>query len=161
MTGFATLDAVYTTANAKASPKGILNVERRYMLKYKEDGRDKVRALQPGEEIPVGSEIEVQLKLTASSAFDFVLLADPKPSGFENTELLSGWTWDALSMYQEIRDASTNFFINRVPAGTYTLRYTLRPTLAGNYHVLPAQVQSMYAPEFSAHTASDSLNVKK
>ncbi len=160
LTGFATLDAIYTTAQAKNSPDGVLSVSRRYLLKYTEDGREKVRALQAAEEIPVGSEIEVELTLNASSAFDFVLLTDPKPSGFENTDLLSGWTWKTLSMYREVRDGATNFFINRIPAGTYTLRYSLRPTLAGQYHALPAQVQSMYAPQFSAHTAAQSLAVK-
>ena len=160
LTGFVTLDAVYTTAHAAASQPGVMNVSRRYLLKYNEDGRDKVRALQADEEIPVGSEIEVELTLTTSSAFDFVLLADPKPAGFENTELTSGWTRNALSYYREIRDGQTNFFFNRVPAGTYTLRYALRPTLAGQYHALPAQAQSMYAPQFSAHTATDKINVK-
>lgn len=161
LTGFVTLDAVYTTAHAKASQPGVLNVSRRYLLKSTEDGRQKVRALNSDEKIPVGAEVEVELTLTASSAFDFVLLTDPKPAGFENTDLTSGWTWNALSFYREVRDAGTNFFLNRVPAGTYTLRYTLRPTLEGQYQVLPAQVQSMYAPEFSAHTASNQLNVKK
>ena len=160
MTGFVTLDAVYTTAHATASQPGVLNISRRYLLKYNENGRAKARPLSPEEEIPVGAEVEVQLTLTASSAFDFVLLTDPKPAGFENTALTSGWTWDALSYYREIRDGQTNFFFDRIAAGTYTLRYTLRPTLAGNYHVLPAQVQSMYAPEFSAHTASDEMKVK-
>ncbi len=161
LTGFVTLDAVYTTSNAQASQPGVLNVSRRYLLKYSEDGREKVRALSSGEKIPSGSEVEVELTLTASSAFDFVLLADPKPAGFENTELTSGWTWDALSYYREIRDTTTHFFFNRVPAGTYTLRYTLRPTLEGTYHALPAQVQSMYAPEFSAHSAAEKIEVKK
>lgn len=160
LTGFVTLDAVYTTAHAQASQPGVLNVQRRYLLKYQEDGRDKVREITPDEKLPVGAEIEVELKLTASSAFDYVLLADPKPAGFENTDLTSGWTWNALSYYKEVRDAATNFFLDRVPAGTYTLRYTLRPTLAGQYHVLPAQVQSMYAPQFSAHSAATQLEVK-
>lgn len=160
MTGFVTLDAVYTTAHAAASQPGVLNVSRRYLLKYTENGREKVRPLTPGEEIPVGAEIEVQLTLNASSAFDFVLLADPKPAGFENADLTSGWTWNALSYYREVRDAATHFFLNRVPAGTYALRYVLRPTLTGQYRVLPAQVQSMYAPQFSAHTAADEIHVK-
>ncbi len=161
LTGFVTLDAVYTTANAAASQPGVLNVSRRYLLKYNEEGREKVRQLQVGEEIPVGAEVEVQLTLNASAAFEFVLLADPKPAGFENTVLTSGWTWNALSYYTEIRDGQTNFFFDRVPAGTYTLRYTLRPSLQGTYHALPAQLQSMYAPEFSAHTAANVLDVKK
>ena len=160
LTGFVSLDAVYTTENAKASPKGVLNVTREYLLRYTENGREKVRALQEGEVLAVGGEVEVRLTLTADSAFDFVLLTDPKPAGFESTELLSGWNYDGLSFYRENRDAATNFFFDRVPAGTYTLRYTLRPTLGGDYHALPAQVQSMYAPEFSAHTDSARLQVQ-
>ena len=160
LTGFVTLDAVYTTANALPSPEGVLNVTRQYLLKYTENGTEKVRPLMEGEALPVGSEVEVRLTLTASSAFDFVVLTDPKPAGFESTELLSGWSSDVLSFYRENRDAATNFFFDRVPAGTYTLRYTLRPTLGGDYHALPAQVQSMYAPEFSAHTGADRLTVQ-
>lgn len=160
LTGFVTLDAVYTTANAKASPKGVLNVQRQYFLKYTENGREKVRALQPQEELPAGSEVEVRLTIQADSAFDYVLLQDPKPAGFENTDLLSGWSWDILPVYRQYRDASTQFFIDHVPAGKYTLSYTLRPTLEGTYHALPAQLQSMYSPQFSAHTDAARLNVK-
>ena len=160
LTGFVTLDAVYTTAHALASEPGVLNVSRRYLLSYQENGRENVRELAADEEIPVGSTVQVELTLSASAAFDFVMLTDPKPTGFENTDLASGWTWDALSYYREVRDGSTNFFLDRVPAGKYVLRYTLRPTLAGHYHALPAQVQSMYAPEFSAHTAAGQLEVK-
>ncbi|MBR2865303.1 MAG: hypothetical protein IKC13_03400 [Elusimicrobiaceae bacterium] len=160
LTGFATLDAVYTTHDAKASPKGVLNVSRQYMLKYTENGTEKLRKLAPEEKIPVGAEVEVVLTLQTDSAFDFVVLTDPKPAGFENDDLLSGWAWEGLSRYQEYRDSATRFFFDYVPTGRYTLTYTLRPTLAGQYHSLPAQVQSMYAPEFSAHTASDILNVK-
>lgn len=160
LTGFVTLDAVYTTANAQNSPKGVLNVTREYLLKYTENGKEKVRPLQAEEALPVGSEIEVRLTIDASSAFDYVVLTDPKPAGFESTELLSGWSYDVLSVYRENRDASTNFFFDRVPAGTYTLRYSLRPTLGGDYHALPAQVQSMYAPQFSAHTNSAQIKVQ-
>jgi len=160
LTSFATLDAIYTTPNALPSPQGVLNISRTYLLKYTENGVEKVRLLELEEEIPVGAEIEVRLTLQSSSAFDFVVVTDPKPSGFENTELLSGWSWNVLPMYREYRDAATHFFLDRVPAGTYTFSYTLRPTLAGEYHLLPAQVQSMYAPEFSAHTAAEKINVK-
>lgn len=160
LTGFVTLDAVYTTAQALPSQDGVLHISRRYLLKYTDNGREKVRPWAEGEKIPVGAQIEVQLTLTASSAFDFVVLTDPKPAGFENTILTSGWNWDALSYYTQVRDASTDFFFDRIPAGTYTLRYTLRPTLEGIYQVLPAQVQSMYAPQFSAHSGAAQLEVK-
>lgn len=160
LTGFATLDAVYTTQNALASAEGVLNVSREYLLKYSENGEEKVRPIAAEEILPVGAEIEVRLTLQTTSAFDFVVLTDPKPTGFENTELLSGWSWNVLPMYREYRDAATHFFLDRVPAGKYTFSYTLRPTLAGDYHALPAQVQSMYAPEFSAHTGGEQIKVK-
>ena len=160
LTGFATLDAVYTTKQALPSPEGVLNVSREYLLKYTENGIEKVRPIETEEEIPVGAEIEVRLTLQTTSAFDFVVVSDPKPAGFENTDLLSGWSWHTLPMYREYRDAATHFFLDRVPAGTYTFSYTMHPTLAGEYHLLPAQVQSMYAPEFSAHTGSIKIKVK-
>ena len=160
LTGFATLDAVYTTPNALPSPEGVLNLSRQYLLKYTENGIEKVRPIETEEEIPVGAEIEVRLTLQTASAFDFVVVSGPKPAGFENTDLLSGWSWHTLPVYREYRDASTNFFLDRVPAGKYTFSYTLRPTLTGEYHLLPAQVQSMYAPEFSAHTGATKVKVK-
>ena len=160
LTGFATLDAVYTTKQALPSPEGVLNVSREYLLKYTENGEEKVRPIEAEEEIPVGAEIEVRLTLQTTSAFDFVVVSDPKPAGFENTDLLSGWSWHTLPVYREYRDAATHFFLDRVPAGTYTFSYTMHPTLAGEYHLLPAQVQSMYAPEFSAHTGSIKIKVK-
>ena len=107
----------------------------------------------------VGDEVEVHLTLTSDSAFDYVQLTDPKPAGFESAELQSKWTWNPVSMYQEIRDADTNFFINRLPAGKVELRYVLRPTVPGKFHAKPAQIQSMYAPEYGAHSAAEKVTV--
>ena len=95
------------------------------------------------------------------SAFEYVLLSDPKPAGFESADLLSAWTWNPVSMYREVRDAQTNFFINWLPAGKVTLRYVLRPTVPGQMNALPAQIQSMYAPEYGAHTETAEMSVVK
>ena len=161
MTDFASLDVVYTTAHANPSPKGVLNVERRYYVRFTQDGMQKLRPLYEGEPVKVGDEVEVQLTLTADSAFEYVLLSDPKPAGFENAELTSGWTWNPVPMYREVRDADTNYFVNRLPAGTITVRYALRPTVPGIFHAKPAQVQSLYNSEYGAHTGSDMLAVTR
>ena len=79
----------------------------------------------------------------------------------ESEDLTSGWEWDKLSLYRETREAATRFFINRVPAGKVTLTYVLRPTIPGKFRALPAQAQSMYAPEFGAHTGTELLTVDK
>lgn len=161
MTDFASLNVIYTSAEAKASPKGVLNVEREYFVRFMDGDTQKLRRVQNGDEIKVGDEVEVHLTLTSDSAFEYVQLTDPKPAGFESMELHSKWTWNPVSMYQEIRDADTNFFINRLPAGKVVLRYVIRPTVPGKFHAKPAQIQSMYAPEYGAHSAAETVSVGK
>ncbi len=161
MTDFASLNVIYTSAEAKQSPKGVLNVSREYFVRFTQDDTQKLRRVQEGDNIKVGDEVEVHLTLTADSAFEYVQLTDPKPAGFESAELQSKWTWNPVSMYQEIRDADTNFFINRLPAGKVELRYVLRPTVPGKFHAKPAQIQSMYAPEYGAHSAAETVTVSK
>ncbi len=159
MTDFASLNIIYTSAEAKASPKGVLNVAREYFVRFTQDDVQKLRPVQEGDELKVGDEVEVHLTLTADSAFEYVQLTDPKPAGFESADLQSKWTWNPVSMYQEVRDGDTNFFINRLPAGKVELRYVLRPTVPGKFHAKPAQIQSMYAPEYGAHSAAGKVSV--
>ena len=160
-TDFASLNAVYRAHDVNASPKGVINVSRAYFLRVKDGNETKLRPLTNTDIVRVGDEIEVHLTLDTDSAFEYVLLDDPKPAGFESDELLSGWTYQNISFYREVKDSATHFFINWLPRGTVTLRYTLRPTVSGQLHALPAQVQSMYAPEYGAHSASRSFNVEK
>lgn len=161
MTDFASLSAVYQTSDAKASPKGVINVSREYYLRKKQGDEVQLRPIKDLSEVTVGDEVDVRLTLSTNSAFEYVHLQDPKPAGFESEELLSGWEWGNVRFYRENRDAATNFFINWLPNGTVTLHYILRPTVPGKFHALPAQAQSMYAPEFGAHSDSETLNVIK
>ena len=161
MTDFASLNVVYTTAQAKASPKGVLNVSREYFVRFTQDGVQKLRPVKDMEEIHVGDEVEVQLTLTTDSTFEYVLLNDPKPAGFESADLTSGWAWTPVPMYREVRDADTNYFINRLPAGTVRVSYVLRPTVPGQFHAKPAQVQSLYNAEYGAHSAAEKVHVGK
>ena len=161
MTDFASLSVVYTSSHANASPQGVMNVKREYFLRFMdENGATKLRPLPDNSEVRAGDEIEVHLTLNTRSAFEYVWLNDPKPTGFESETLLSRWTYNPVSMYEEVRDAQTNFFINWLPAGEVKVKYVLRPTTSGKFQVQPAQVQSMYAPEFGAHTASGTFEVK-
>ncbi len=160
-TDFASLAAVYRAHDVNASPKGVLNVSRAYFLRVKEGTETKLRPLAATDTLRVGDEVEVHLTLDTDSAFEYVLLDEPKPAGFESDDLLSGWTHQNISFYREVKDNTTHFFINWLPRGTVTLRYTLRPSVSGQLHALPAQVQSMYAPEYGAHSASSSFKVEK
>ncbi|WP_428073755.1 alpha-2-macroglobulin family protein [Candidatus Avelusimicrobium luingense] len=160
-TDFASLNAVYLAHDVNASAKGVINVKREYFVRVKEADKIKLRPVADVSSVRVGEELEVRLTLTTDSAFEYVLLQDPKPAGFESDALTSGWDYQNISFYREIKDSATNFFINWLPRGTVTLNYTLRPSVPGQLHALPAQAQSMYAPEYGAHSASSSFTIEK
>ncbi len=158
---FASFSAVYSTdRTAGESPEGMLNVSRRYFLREDEGGKFALKPLSDGDAVSVGDEIEVHLTVSSRSSFEYVHLKDPKPAGFESEELSSGWKWDGLARYEEPRDSLTNFFLERVPLGEYTLAYRMRPTVPGTFKTGAAVIQSMYAPEFAAHSAGFTFRVK-
>ncbi|MFM1902920.1 MAG: hypothetical protein RLZZ440_820, partial [Planctomycetota bacterium] len=76
-------------------------------------------------------------------------------------DVLSGWRFgDGAAWYLAIRDASTQFFFERLPRGTHVFEYSLRATHRGQAATGFARIQSRYAPEFSAHSASIPLEVR-
>ncbi|MBO7191543.1 MAG: hypothetical protein J6V32_05530 [Elusimicrobiaceae bacterium] len=160
-TDFASLNAIYQARETGPSPDGVINVKRTYYLRVKQDNEVKLRPISEVEKLRVGDEVEVHLTLKTDSEFEYVFVQDPKPAGFESEDLLSGWTYQNVCFYKEVKDAATHFFINWLPRGTFTLRYVLRPTVEAHVNALPAQVQSMYAPQYGAHSASAVLEIEK
>ena len=82
-------------------------------------------------------------------------------AGLEPDRPESGWKWDlGIARYEETRDSGANFFFEQLPAGEYTFKYRLRANLAGEFRSGPAQVQSIYAPEFVAYSAGERLRIE-
>jgi hypothetical protein len=135
-------------------------VERRYYKRSMAEGEWSLEPLAEGAQLAAGDQIEVQLSIRAKHAAEYVHLRDPRPAGFEPQSLTSGYSWTlGLPVYEETRDSGTNFFFERLPVGEYTLKYRLRANLAGTFKASPAQLQSMYAPEFAAYSAGNLLQV--
>ena len=155
---FATLsNLIISNLPQEASPKGVLNITKDY---YLIEGNN-VRPLKENETIKVGSKIQVRLTIKAEHNFSFVMIQDRKPAAFDTDKLLSGWAWDGLSRYEDLQLAQTNFFMDYVPVGTYELKYILRPTAEGVFNVGASVMQSMFAPEISAHSNSFIIKVVK
>lgn len=155
---FATLSNLVISSLPQAeSPKGVLNISKAY---YLIEGNT-VRALKENETVKVGSKIEVRLTVQAEHNFDFVLIQDRKPAAFDTEKLLSGWVWEGLTRYEDLQLAQTNFFMDYIPVGTYELKYILRPTAEGVFNVGAGVIQSMFAPEVSAHSNSFIIKVEK
>lgn len=109
--------------------------------------------LKPGDKLKTGDKIVVRILLKVNNDMEYVYLKDMRASGLEPTDFLSGYKWqNGVGYYQSIRDASMNFFFDRLPKGQWMFEYTVRVSQAGTFQNGIATVQSMYAPEYTSHS---------
>lgn len=162
--GFACASAVWhfsTEQLPKTGQGDFFLVSRKY---YKRENKGQEWILKPltdGEKVVIGDQIEVHISLTSKHESEYVQLRDPRAAGFEPENVNSGYHWEyGTSWYEEIRDSGSNFFFSKLPAGEYMFKYRLRATMAGQYRIGSATVQSMYAPEFNAYSAGDVLLIQ-
>jgi len=162
--GMAFASATWHFSTEKLPEKGegdLFAVERSYFLRTKKGDEVVLKPLAEGAPLAVGDEIEVQLSIRARQQAEYVHLRDPRPSGCEPVTLTSGYRWDlGIVRYEEIRDSGTNFFMEWLPQGEYTLKHRLRCAMAGTFKAAPATLQSMYAPEFAAYSAGHLITIK-
>ncbi|RMH20859.1 MAG: hypothetical protein D6696_07220, partial [Acidobacteria bacterium] len=158
---FASATWHFSTETLPATARGdLFTVERRYYKRRLEGGEWRLTPLAEGAPLEVGDQLEVQLTLRLKHAAEYVHLRDPRPAGCEPESTASGPRWHlGIGWYEEIRDSGTNFFFDALPAGEYPFRYRLRASLAGRFKAAPAQVQSVYAPEFVAYSAGDRVTI--
>jgi uncharacterized protein YfaS (alpha-2-macroglobulin family) len=117
--------------------------------------------LKPGDVLKTGDKITVRIYLKANNDMEFVYLKDMRAAAFEPTDFLSGSRWqNGVSYYQSIRDASMNFFFDRLPKGQWMFEYEVKVSQAGTFQNGIATVQSMYAPEYTSHSESIVVEVK-
>jgi uncharacterized protein YfaS (alpha-2-macroglobulin family) len=108
-----------------------------------------------------GDLVTVRVELRNDRDMQYVHLKDSRASGFEPVTTLSGYKFqNGLGYYEAPRDASTDFFLYRLPAGTHVFEYQLRVVHTGMFAAGVAIVQCFYAPEFSAHSTGTRINVK-
>lgn len=162
--GMAFASATWHFSTERMPEKGegdLFGVERSYFRRLKRGDEVVLKPLADGEPLAVGDELEVQLSIRARHPAEYVHLRDPRPSGCEPVTLTSGTKWDlGLVRYEEIRDSGTNFFMEWLPQGEYTLKHRLRCAMAGVFKAAPATLQSMYAPEFAAYSAGHVVTIR-
>jgi uncharacterized protein YfaS (alpha-2-macroglobulin family) len=104
-------------------------------------------ALASDAEIRSGDLIEVELGVESKNDYEYVIIEDMKPAGFEAVEVRSGWSWEGLHAYQEFRDEKVAFFAGWLPRGTHNLSYRVKAEIPGRFSALPARIEAMYAPD--------------
>ncbi len=150
-------------ANVPAAGRAELAIEKKLFVKrFTKAGPVLEPAAEAGAtKLDVGDELVVRLVVTSDRDYEFLQLADHRPSLTEPVDVLSGWRWgDGVGWYVAVRDASTQFFFERLPRGTHVFEYSLRAAHRGSGSSGFARIQSRYAPEFSAHSESIPVEVK-
>ena len=105
-----------------------------------------------GAALKSGDLVEVELSVESKNDYEYILIADPKPAGFEPVEVQSGWTYTGLSAYREFRDDKVAFFAERLPKGRHNLSYRVKAEIPGLFSALPAKAEAMYAPELKGNS---------
>ncbi|HVE73289.1 MAG TPA: alpha-2-macroglobulin family protein [Thermoanaerobaculia bacterium] len=119
--------------------------------------------LRDNESIASGERVEVLVTIETKNDYEYMLFEDLKPGGFEAVALQSGYSLSATSarasvpVYQELRDRKVAMFIDRLPQGTWEIRYELRAEVPGTFHALPLLGQAFYVPDVRAN--SDEIRV--
>jgi uncharacterized protein YfaS (alpha-2-macroglobulin family) len=109
-----------------------------------------------------GDKVRVRIELRSDRNMEYIHMKDMRASGFEPINVFSQYKWQGgLGYYESTKDASTNFFIDFLPKGTYVFEYDLRVTHTGDFSNGITSIQSMYAPEFTSHSEGVRVKVSK
>jgi uncharacterized protein YfaS (alpha-2-macroglobulin family) len=109
-----------------------------------------------------GDIVEVTLTIRAPQPYEYVMVEDPFPAGFEPQDRgqvdTAEWTdwWCA----QVVRDDRVGFAIRRLDKGARTIRYRVRARSKGSFTALPPAVFDMYNPEARGEGAAVTVTVR-
>ncbi|HLF92929.1 MAG TPA: MG2 domain-containing protein [Planctomycetota bacterium] len=142
--------------------KGGFTIERAYHAIERREGERILRRLPEGFTAVSGQEVEVTLTFTADREYEWLMVEDPLPAGFEPVREywgFWGWNWDYWYSTKEFHDERVSIGMRSIPPGVHTASYTMRAETPGDYHVLPARAFNMYFPEVGAHSAESRVRV--
>ncbi|WP_299285102.1 hypothetical protein [uncultured Mucilaginibacter sp.] len=142
--------------------KNSISLERKYFIRSKNNSGEMLVAVDQNHQPKVGDLLKIVVYLKADRNFEYVHLKDMRPAGTEPVDVLSTYKYqDGLYYYQVTKDVATNFFISYLPKGNYVFEYDLRVAQPGSFSTGITSVQSMYAPEFGAHSEGKRLTTGK
>ncbi len=141
---------------------GGVNIQKQIYVAKTIGDQQQLLPLNEGATIQLGDRILIRMTLENKQAMDFVHLRDYLPAGFENKNPLSGYRWQgAVSYYQSPGDVATDYYLQHLPKGKFVIEYELNATISGKLNSGPAEIQSLYAPEFGGHSAGEMVEVVK
>ena len=150
---FEELDQV--SQNDKAS----LQISKSLYIKEKK-GDKKVLVPLAKRSLKIGDLITVRLTIENKNDVEFIHLKDMRAAGLEPVNVLSKYKWqDGIGYFESTRDASSNFFFDKISAGVFMIEYELRVNNTGKFSNGITTIESMYAPEIRSHTKGVRITV--
>lgn len=140
---------------------GDLSVDKQLFRQGVSEKGTILQPLKEGETFRVGEKIIVRLTLRAKQEMSYVHLKDMRAGCCEPAEQTSGTSYrDGVWFYRTAQDAAEHFYFDRLPRGTFVIEYATYVSRTGTYTAGPAEIQCLYAPEFTAHTDGGTLIIK-
>ncbi len=144
--------------------QGGIQVERTYSRVLHEGGKRVLQRIESGETVASGEEIEVALHVSADRDYEWLMLEDPLPSGFEPIrEHWGHYGWGRWSYWysrKEFRDEKVSIAMTTLGRGRHVANYVMRAETPGDFHVLPTAVFNMYHPEIGGNSGEFRIKVK-
>ena len=126
----------------------------------------------PIDSAAIGDTVQVRLRIVAPNTLRNVVIEDYFPAGAEAIDpaldtsqqigaspggegidpQAQGWGWWHFD-HIEFRDEKATIYASYLPRGVYEYVYSIRPTVAGDYLVIPPTAQEMHFPEVYARGA--------
>jgi len=111
--------------------------------------------------LKIGDLITVRLIIKNKKDIEFIHLKDMRAAGLEPVSVLSEYKWqDGIGYFESTRDASSNFFFDKIPEGVFILEYEVRVNNTGAFSNGITTIESMYAPAFRSHTKGIRIKVE-
>ena len=106
-----------------------------------------------------GDLIEVELLIESLNDYEYLMIEDRKPSGFEPVDQRSGYVFEGLRAWRELRDDRVTWFLTELARGRHSISYRVRAEMPGRVSALPARIEGMYAPELVGNSDEFRLQV--
>lgn len=116
--------------------------------------------LKEGETLSTGDEVRVSIKIKSLNDYEYIIVEDAKPAGFEPVDLQSGTRYGSgLASNVELRDSRVVFFLSRLMQGEHELQYRMRAEVPGTFHAMPTTGAGIYFPPLRANSAEQQVEV--
>ena len=111
-------------------------------------------------EILSGDLIEIEFTIESKNDYEYIVINDGKPAGFEPVSVLSGYTRNNLGAFVEMRDTLIRFYVRRLARGKHSMSYRMRAVTPGKFTALPTIATGVYAPELRCNSDEFKVNIK-